>query len=168
MAGIDTPDLEPGGEMPTPSTDAIYSALATRRTQFDNLLWQAPVLSLSAQAFLMTIALGQNVAIYPRTVACLLSMIVAFLSVQLLTRHRQAEITDAHWLRDLEAKEPSQYQVHGPHWKERRNGTSPAAGIFNWLARLPAYYTWAVGLSLFGTASLGTLIVAWAWPSLLG
>lgn len=150
-----------------PSPDAIYAALAARRSQFDNLLWQAPVLSLTAQAFLMTVALGAAVPLYSRSVACLLSIVVAFLSVQILTRHRQAEITDAHWLRDLEAGADTQYRVHGPNWQQRRNATSPEVGPFSWFARLPGYYTWAVGLSLFGVASLVTLVLAWTWPVLL-
>lgn len=35
-----------------------YAALAERRLQWDSLLWQVPVLSLTAQAFLFTIALS--------------------------------------------------------------------------------------------------------------
>ncbi|HEY5528720.1 MAG TPA: hypothetical protein VIL51_04625 [Thermoleophilia bacterium] len=167
MAEGDTPVPDDALEAHAPSADAIYGALAARRTQFDNLLWQAPVLSLTAQAFLMTVALGSGVPLYSRTVACLLSIIVAFLSVHILTRHRQAEITDAHWLRDLEKRAAVEYRVHGPGWQKRRNATSPEAGPFNWFARLPGYYTWAIGLSLFGVASLVTLILAWVGPSLL-
>lgn len=152
---------------PVPSPDAVYAALASRRTQFDNLLWQAPVLSLTAQAFLMTIALGGDVSRYARTVGCVLSIVVAFLSVQILTRHRQAEITDAHWLRDLESDLPVHYRVHGPAWADRRNSTSPNVGVFDWFSRLPGYYTWAVGLSVFGLASLTTLVIEWTYPALL-
>lgn len=115
----------------------------------------------------MTVALGNGVPIYQRSIACLLSVVVAFLSVQILTRHRQAEITDAHWLRDLEKGAPHQYRVHGPGWQKRRNATSPEAGPFNWLANLTGYYTWAIGLSLFGVASLVTLFLAWVYPSTL-
>lgn len=150
-----------------PSRDVIYEALAARRTQFDNLLWQAPVLSLTAQAFLMTTALGSDVSRYARTVSCLLSILVSFLSVQILTRHRQAEITDAHWLRDLEMGADEGYHVHGPGWQARRNQTSPNVGKFELFARLPGYYTWAVGLSLFGVASFVTLIIEWAHPGWL-
>lgn len=154
-------------ETQIPSPDAIYAALAARRTQFDILLWQAPVLSLTAQAFLMTVALGSGVPLYSRTIACLLSVVVSFLTVQILTRHRQAEVTDAHWLRDLEKGAAAEYQVHGPGWQARRNATSPEVGPFNWFAKLPGYYTWAIGLSLFGVASMATLILAWVCPGML-
>lgn len=112
------PSTNDAHEVHGPSPDAIYAALAARRNQFDNLLWQAPVLSLTAQAFLMTVALGSPVPLYARSVACLLSIVVAFLSVQILTRHRQAEITDAHWLRDLEARADTQHRIHGPEWQK--------------------------------------------------
>ncbi|GAA1745503.1 hypothetical protein [Nostocoides vanveenii] len=150
-----------------PSLDAVYSALAARRSQFDNLLWQAPVLSLTAQAFLMTTALGGGVTRYARTVACVLSIVVALLSIQILTRHRQAEVTDAHWLADLERAGNPTLQVHGTEWRKRRNTTSPDAGVFNPFARLPGYFTWAAGMSLFGVASLLTLVIEWVRPDLL-
>ena len=35
-----------------------YDLLAARRTSYDEMMWQAPALSLTAQAFLFTIALG--------------------------------------------------------------------------------------------------------------
>jgi hypothetical protein len=37
-----------------------YAIVAARRTQFDQLVWQVPVLSLTAQAFLFSIALSHN------------------------------------------------------------------------------------------------------------
>ena len=35
---------------------ALHSALVTKRATLDQLIWQAPVIALIAQAFLMTIA----------------------------------------------------------------------------------------------------------------
>src|SRR6266705_6760573 len=80
---------QPSQPVPTPE---VYAAVAARRTQFDNLVWQVPVLSITAQAFLFTIALGADNRPVSRVIACLLSMIVTFLTVQIFTRHRQAEI----------------------------------------------------------------------------
>ena len=37
-----------------------YAIVAARRTQFDQLVWQVPVLSLTAQAFLFSIALSHD------------------------------------------------------------------------------------------------------------
>lgn len=157
-------ELEVSGQS-TPSIDAVYSAVAARRTPFDTLLWQAPVLSLTAQAFLLTIALGAGVSQYSRIVACLLSIMVSLLTVQLLTRHRQAEIMDGNLLRDMETNLPPLYRTHGPGWRVRRNATSADAGPFEPLRRLPGYYTWAVGLSGFGVTSFITLVICIISPN---
>ena len=49
----ESPSTDESGQ----ADDATYGALATRRLQWDNLLWQVPILGLTAQAFLFTIAL---------------------------------------------------------------------------------------------------------------
>jgi len=127
-----------------PSEDAIYSAIAARRAQFDSLVWQVPVLSLTAQAFLFTIALGSDTSRYARTIACLLSVLTSFLTVHLLTRHRQAEIIDAHWLAALEDLS-SLPGAHGAEWRTRRDNQNANAGIFEPLSRLPGFKTWSFG-----------------------
>lgn len=39
---------------------AMYAVVAARRAQYHNMLWQVPTMSLTAQAFLFTIALGHD------------------------------------------------------------------------------------------------------------
>jgi hypothetical protein len=47
-----------------------YEMLAERRNQQDFMLWQAPALALTAQAFLLTIALGGNaVSVFAQALA---------------------------------------------------------------------------------------------------
>lgn len=104
--------------------------MSARRLQWDNLLWQVPVLSLTAQAFLLTIALSADSSRLARIVACSLSIVAAILAVQLMTRHRQAEIADAHWLAEYEARYSPSHVVHGPTWRARRDLQDPEAGIF--------------------------------------
>ena len=167
---VDDPS-DPKGSLvrPSVSVDAVYAALAARRTQFDNLLWQVPVLSLTAQAFLFTIALSDGGTQYSRSIACLLSMVTSFLTVQIFTRHRQAEITDAHWLAEFEARSSDGIDiVHGPTWQKRRNRESADAGAFEPLRYLPGFRTWAWGLSAFGVAAFLTLVVTWVAPQWLG
>ncbi|MFT4263462.1 MAG: hypothetical protein QM572_08785 [Nocardioides sp.] len=153
-------------ESPPLSAEVIYGAIAARRLQFDNLLWQVPVLSLTAQAFLFSIALAGGSTRYARTVACVLSIVTSFVSVQAMTRHRQAEIVDAHWLEDLEATGPLP-GAHGREWRRRRNETSAEAGVFDPLRHLPGYRTWAIALATFGLAALLTLVATWAAPGWL-
>jgi hypothetical protein len=52
---------------------AAYAAVATRRAQWDSLVWQVPTLSLTAQAFLLTIALSQGNDAWARIISALLS-----------------------------------------------------------------------------------------------
>jgi hypothetical protein len=66
-----------------------YAAVAARRTQFDQLVWQVPVLSLTAQAFLFSIALSPDGTRTARIIASLLSLVMTFLSLHLMVKHRQ-------------------------------------------------------------------------------
>jgi hypothetical protein len=145
----------------------VYAAVAARRIQFDNLVWQVPVLGFTAQAFLFTIALGADTKPAARYIACALSLIVTFLTVQILTRHRQAEITDAHWLEEYELRNDVRPRAHGRYWQHRREETSPDAGVFTPLARLPGYKTWAILLSLFAAAAVAVVVISIGWPQLL-
>jgi hypothetical protein len=64
-------------------------AVAARRTQFDQLVWQVPVLSLTAQAFLYSIALSPDGTRTTRVIASLLPLVMTFLSLHLMVKHRQ-------------------------------------------------------------------------------
>jgi len=65
--------------------------LAARRLSYDQMLWQTPVISLTAQAFLFSIALGH---IHPvsRALAALLALACSLASIHLLAKHRYCEI----------------------------------------------------------------------------
>ncbi|MFD4672487.1 hypothetical protein ACFWNN_22365 [Lentzea sp. NPDC058450] len=145
----------------------VYAAVAARRTQFDNMLWQVPVLTVTAQAFLFSIALGADTRSTARIIACVLSMLITFLTLHLFTRHRQAEITDSHWLRDYEREHYGDSLAHGSVWRQRRERTRDAFGVFAVFERMPGFKTWSVGLSLFGAAALVILVLTIFWPQLL-
>jgi|SRR5690242_5862865 len=68
-----------------------YNLLANRRQAFDALLWQTPVLSLTAQAFLFTIALSDGNTVVARAISAMLALIVALASLQLMAKHRYHE-----------------------------------------------------------------------------
>lgn len=140
----------------------MYAAVAARRTQWDNLLWQVPTLSLTGQAFLFTIALGPDSSRASRMIACTLSMVMTVLAMHLLSRHRQAEWTDAHW---LEAYENNHFgwSHHGKAWAARRNQERGSG----WLARFKGFQVWMSGLAAFGGAALFVLILTAFWPALL-
>ena len=70
----------------------MYQVVAARRQNFDSMLWQVPALSLTAQAFLLVIALGSGSGHLARIAAGLLSAVTALMSVQLLLRRRLHEV----------------------------------------------------------------------------
>lgn len=144
--------------------EAVYQAVAARRLQWDNLLWQVPVLSLTAQAFLFSISLGSGTSRLARGIAATLSVVSSLLSIHLMARHRQAEISDAHWLEMYEKEHYQNSVVHGPTFRRHRNSTR-AGGL---LARVPAFRVWTVGLSLFGLAALFVLVLTLTGSSWLG
>lgn len=149
------------------SSEQIYAAVAARRLQWDNLLWQVPTLSLTAQAFLFTIALDRDSEQFARVVASSLSLIVTFLSITLMARYRQGELNDAHWLEEYE-KDQDLPVVHGRQFKDDRDHEPLAAGrIGRLIPLLPGFKTWTIGLSLFGVAALMVLIITITSPGIL-
>ncbi|HEX2902288.1 MAG TPA: hypothetical protein VHO01_02425 [Jatrophihabitans sp.] len=146
--------------IPPARDDARYQAVVARRMQWDMLVWQVPVLAMTAQAFLFTIALGDGNR-FGRVVASLLALTVSFLCVTLMARHRQAELTDAKWLDEYEHAHLGDTSVHGETWRARRDATGVGAGRVGALVPLlPGFKTWVIGLSVFGLAAIAALIHA--------
>jgi hypothetical protein len=80
-----------------------YEMLAVRRNQLDSMPWQAPALALTAQAFLLTIALsGNSISVFPRELASGLGLVVASMSMQLMAKHRHLTELDNAWLAAME------------------------------------------------------------------
>lgn len=98
-----------------------YQVVAARRLQWDNLVWQVPVLGLTAQAFLFVTALDGG-SRHAKVVASLLSIMTAVLCVTLMARHRQGELADAHW---LEAYERGPFR-HACAWTLLQGQTRPS------------------------------------------
>ncbi|MBL0886208.1 hypothetical protein [Myceligenerans indicum] len=145
----------------------IYATVAARRLQWDSLVWQVPVLSLTAQAFLYTIALGPESSSAARITSAVISIVITALSVTLMARHRQGEITDAQWLAEYETSLPKVYRQHGRPWQERRDQEQPDRGVFRLLVLpWPAFRTWVVGLGIFGLISCLVIVAAIVRPEL--
>jgi hypothetical protein len=137
----------------------VYQVVAQRRLQFDNLVWQVPVVSLTGQAFLFTIALSANNSQLARAISSALALIAALLSMQIMARHRQAEITDAHWLRDYETAN-FRAVVHGPTWAAARNA-NPIGRPFS---LLKGFSAWMLGFGLFAAAAAAILVISLVAP----
>lgn len=144
----------------------VYQVIASRRLGYDTSMWQAPVLSFTAQSFLFTIALGvsNNVA---RLIAALLALVIALISMQLMSKHRHHEIIDSKLLESLE-KEMELNKFVGcfphdhPRHRARHVGVAP-----QWFVRLSSYQVWMSGLALFAIASISVIIITLTNPALL-
>jgi hypothetical protein len=144
-----------------------YQVVAARRLQWDNLVWQVPILSLTAQAFLFTIALGADTQPVPRLTSAVLSLVVTVLSISLMARHRQAEEVDAAWLERFEAERfGPERTLHGLPFRERRDQVRVRVpgGSLGPLAQ--QFRAWLVGLAVFGLAALGVCV--WSVATLVG
>jgi hypothetical protein len=149
--------------------EIVYQAVVARRLQWDNLVWQVPLLSLTAQAFLFTIALGNGTETVARCIAAGLSLIITFLSITLMARHRQAELTDAHWLEAYDShhfghlSDPAHPvdPVHGREFRRRRDAQTVDAGrLDKIIPMLPGFKTWIVGLAAFGVVAIAVFPLA--------
>ena len=141
-----------------PSEDVLlaqYQLVAARRQNFDAMVWQVPALALTAQAFLMTIALGTGIGHLARIAAGLLSALAALMSVQLLLRQRIHEVADARWLHDFE-------RSHGwePVHQRPAERVTEAGLRAQGLTRLPSHRVWIAGLAVFGAVGLAAALAA--------
>lgn len=90
-------------KIPSKMEESQYQILNARRDSFNNLVWQTPIVSLTAQAFLFTIILSKGASELGRTFAAILSLIVALMSLQLFEKHRFMEKKHAEILHAFES-----------------------------------------------------------------
>jgi hypothetical protein len=131
-----------------------YQLSMQRLVEADSKLWQVPGLSLTAQAFLLTIALGgQSYDSQERLAAAGLGLVVALASVQLMRRHAFHSRCDVAFLRHVEGA------GHMPRLVDREvlPGSPQARG----LAALPSVRVWEGTMWLFALANLaiGVLVL---------
>ena len=137
---------------------ASYQALSQRQVSHNSLMWQTPALAMSAQAFLLLIALGAGTPFASRVISSALGFVIALLSFQLMMRHSALELADARHLYAMELRRGME-PVH-----QRPVGIRGLAGI-------KSRILWMIGLLLFAVASLAALALAigsLSQPSLVG
>ena len=133
----------------------MYQVVAARRQNFDSMLWQVPALSLTAQAFLLVIALGSGSGHLARIAAGPLSAVTALMSVQLLLRQRLHELADARWLGNLRDLAAGSKSTGMPRDRVAAAGLRPRG-----LAKRPSHRLWIAGLVLFGATGLAAALAA--------
>ncbi|ANN15316.1 hypothetical protein SD37_06355 [Amycolatopsis orientalis] len=142
-----SPDRQDPPPAASPTTITQYQILATRRQAFDTLMWQVPALSLTAQSFLLSLAYGSQSTSFAAAVAGLLSVAVSAMSIQLLLRQRQNEVTDSLLLHRIEQEHGWQEIFATGEVRARNAGRSRRRVI-----QIRSYRIWTGGLALFGIA----------------
>jgi hypothetical protein len=83
---------------------ALLGVYTTQFGSFTTMLWQVPALGLTAQAFLMTIALGSPISDDARIAAAALSVIIAWASQSLMHSQRGRAVNQAELAKRVSSK----------------------------------------------------------------
>jgi hypothetical protein len=145
-------------EEPDPSHEhalrlSLYETVASRRATYDTMLWQAPVLSLTAQAFLFTIALGAGNSRLSRLLAGALALVTALGSMQLMAKQRFHEQVDSRLLA-LHEERTGLAQLIGTPMHGQMDQRVTAAGLVRpWYAKPSSYRLWMAILAAFAVVA---------------
>ncbi len=126
-----------------------YDVVAARRTALNGLMWQTPVLSLTAQAFLFTIALGSGASSFATLMSAVLALAAALASIQLMAKHRCLEVRDSQLLEEYERNSVNGFEVIH----------SKSSGFNKMLCRWSSYKIWMFMLGVFALAAIIVIIV---------
>ena len=146
---------------------SLYETIANRRATYDTMLWQAPVLSLTAQAFLFTIALGAGNARLPRFLAGTLALITALGSMQLMAKQRFHEQVDSRLLSLHEERTGLAHMVGTPMHGQMEQRVTAAGLVRPWYAKPSSYKLWMAILASFAIAATVVVLLAWLHPQVL-
>jgi hypothetical protein len=152
-----------------------YEIVAGRRLQWDTLLWQMPMMALTGEAFLLTIALYSSTQQWGRILSSLLAFVVAVASLHSLGAHRLSELTDSAWLHEHEASR-SANQIHGLAWRKRRlemvrqqlDSESLTDRLIARTYKIRSIAMWFWTLVLIALVALPVLVISVVHPALLG
>jgi quinol monooxygenase YgiN len=129
-----------------------YSVVAARHAAQNQLIWQTPALGLTAQAFLFTIAFGNNMP-ENRAISSLLIIIVAIATIQLMAKHREYE---EHLSRCLRKHEDSMEGYTPIHDKLECIVDKKISGF----VKYSSVKLWKYMLSFFAIVGVGSLLAA--------
>ncbi|MFQ6398324.1 hypothetical protein ACLMAJ_33400 [Nocardia sp. KC 131] len=141
----------------SPNLEMLYQCVADRRLQYENLLWQVPTVSLTAQAFLFSIALAEGNAPVAKIASSLLALIVSIISIMLMASHRLAERKDAKWLERFEQQElhAGAWGANGAVFEAHQDIADLGVGrMGNLLLLRQMFKVWVVGLGCFGVTAI--------------
>jgi hypothetical protein len=140
-----------------PDLVAVLGVYAGQFASYTTLLWQVPVLGLTAQAFLLTIALGGTTSSGARIMASGISIVVVAASEFLMHDQRGRAINHGELLRRVSEKLALRDRLGGSvevedAWPKRTNAENV------WGVDHLIYHAWRWCLYLFGVADLAIIV----------
>lgn len=140
----------------------VWQTLAARRIAYDTMMWQTPALGLTAQAFLLTLALGGQISNLGRAISAGLAAALAITTVQLMAKHRQHEIRDSKILERIEREHEFERAVgvclHTFDRPPRPTGFSPTT-VGRRFRQYSSFRLWMAGQLAFLTVALVVLLL---------
>jgi hypothetical protein len=102
----------------------------------------------------------------------MLSLLMTVLSLHLMAKRRQAEVTDYHWLEEYESQfKPADasfaWPMHGERGRTTATALIPRSGCYRFFARFRGFQVWSWGLAMFGVAALVVPLITVLRPGLL-
>lgn len=153
-----------------------YEMLIQREMEQEAMLWETPTLALTAQAFLLTIALNRDSAPAAVYVSAGLGLVVALLSLQLMAKHRFLNEMDKAQMHRLEADLEIPHVSRRNYFFVNRKYVVPenlgvpgrsAPKSPGFLERLQSYRVWFYGVGLFAAVNVCILAAEIWWPAAL-
>lgn len=130
-----------------------YEMLLSREAEEHAHMWQTPALALTAQAFLLTISLDTGQHWFARCIASGLGVVLAFMSVQLMAKHRFHMLLDREMLKQIETR-LGMTPVSQRSWAPSPQHPSTR------LNRLRSYALWRTGLLVI--LLVNAVVFGWA------
>jgi hypothetical protein len=148
-------------EKPYPTADNLISLLGVYATQFGSyttLVWQVPALSLTAQSFLLTIALGSDSTKYARLIASGLSVVISWASYALLHDQRGHAINHGELAKRISEKLDLKQITDGDFTVDDAKPVTTNAEIVWTAVDHLIYGAWRFAIALFFVADLIIII----------
>jgi hypothetical protein len=141
-----------------------YAVIESRRQGFASMMWEVPGLAIASQAFLLAGALSPDGVRLFRGAAAILAALVAAAAIQLMTKHRNAEITDSKLLAAIEEELGLAIGVQGeavPHSRPDLRYTA-LQRPYSRLDRFASFDVWRSLLIVFLIAGVALGIAIWS------
>ncbi|MBY4127368.1 hypothetical protein HQO83_03075 [Rhodococcus fascians] len=133
-----------------------YQIISARINEADAKMWQVPGLTMTAQAFLLTITLSADFKMGAHIVGAGMGALIAWMSYQLMSKHRHFHQLDTAMLRHLEERIGlSSISIYG--WPPQVVEPSTT-----WLVRRRSVSVWKRGIAVIGIVNI-LLIPAFAF-----